>query len=152
MSEDDTAVAGAEHPALLELQSALAFYDRKGVNAKKTYQSLRVATMMLAATIPVVAALDGSPAISAVLGSAIVVIEGLQQLFQFHNRWIDYRAAWNSLERERRLFQSRAGPYTASNAARILAERTEAIIGLENSDWVADEQAVTSGGTSTAGI
>lgn len=149
MSEQSANVA-APHPATVELQSALEFYDRKGGNAKRTYQSLRVATMTLAATIPVVAALDGSPTISAVLGSVIVVIEGLQQLFQFHNRWVDYRMAWNALERERRLFQSLAGPYADGDAESVLAERTEAIIALENSDWATDVKAVAATTSSTA--
>jgi hypothetical protein len=128
----------APDPAAAELAGAMGWYDRSAGRSKVRYQSLRVLTMLLAASIPVVAALDGSTAITAVLGSSIVVIEGFQQLFQFHERWVGYRKTWNALDQERRLYESHAGPYAGvTHAGKRLSERTATILSAENTDWVA---------------
>jgi len=115
----------------------MGFYDRGASRNKLFYQNMRVLTMMLAAAIPVVAAFGGAAEVTAVLGGAIVVIEGLQQLFQFHDRWIDYRKTWNELDQERRLHQLRAGPYSSGDPDKTLGERMTVILAAENSDWVA---------------
>ncbi len=121
-----------------ELSGAMDFYDRSARRSKVWYQTLRVLTMVLAASIPVVAVLDGSAVITAVLGSAIVVIEGLQQLFQFHERWVGYRKTWNVLDQERRLYEAGAGPYDGVvDAGKLLSERMTSILSAENTDWVA---------------
>jgi hypothetical protein len=122
----------------LELAGAMGFYDRSAGRAKLWYQGLRVMTLVLAASIPVVAALDGSTIITAILGSSIVVIEGLQQLFQFHERWVGYRKTWNILDHERRMYEGGAGPYDgAANPGKLLNERMTNILSSENTDWVA---------------
>ncbi len=129
--------------AIAELTRALNWYDVHASRTRIAYQALRVLTILMAAAIPVLAVADGSSIITAALGSAIVVTEGLQQLFQFHNRWVDYRSAWNALERERRLHQSRVGPYAQrDDPDRLLAERTEAIIESENVNWGIDTTAI----------
>ncbi len=129
--------------AVAELIRTLNWYDVHASRTRIAYQALRVLTIVLAAAIPVVAVADGSSIITAALGSAIVVTEGLQQLFQFHNRWVDYRSAWNALERERRLYQSAAGPYAQrDDPDRLLAERIEVIIESENVNWGIDTTAV----------
>jgi hypothetical protein len=121
-----------------ELTGAMDYYDRSARRSKVWYQTLRVLTMVLAASIPVVAVLDGSAWITAVLGSAIVVIEGLQQLFQFHERWVGYRKTWNVLDQERRLYEAEAGPYGGvADTGKLLSERLTSILSAENTDWVA---------------
>jgi hypothetical protein len=121
-----------------ELSGAMDFYDRSARRSKVWYQTLRVLTMVLAASIPVVAVLDGSAVITAVLGSAIVVIEGFQQLFQFHERWVGYRKTWNVLDQERRLYEAGAGPYHGvADTGKLLSERMTSIMSVENTDWVA---------------
>jgi Protein of unknown function (DUF4231) len=127
-----------EHDAAVaELAASMGFYDRGAGRNKLLYQNLRVLTMVLAAAIPVVGAFGGPAEVTAVLGAAIVIVEGLQQLFQFHDRWIDYRKTWNELDQERRLHQLRAGPYASGNPDKVLGERMTVILAAENSDWVA---------------
>jgi hypothetical protein len=134
----DPAPASMTTQADRELAGAMGFYDRSAGRAKTWYQALRVLTLVLAAAIPVVAALDGSVAVTAVLGGAIVVIEGLQQLYQFHERWVGYRKTWNALDHERRLYEGGAGPYDGvTNRAKLLNERMTSVLSAENLDWVA---------------
>ncbi|MDQ6949520.1 MAG: hypothetical protein M3256_25540 [Actinomycetota bacterium] len=67
-----------------------------------------------------------------------MVTEGVQQLFGFHDRYASFRSAWNALDRERRLFDSRAGRY-ANNPEpdQTLAERIDDLLGQETSAWAA---------------
>ena len=58
-----------------ELQRALTWYDRKSSSNRLAYQATRVATIVLAASIPVVAAFGAPSEVAAVLGGVIVVIE-----------------------------------------------------------------------------
>ena len=44
------------------------------------------------------------------MGVAIVIIEGLQQLCQFHANWTSYRTC-EALRHEKYLFLARSGPY-----------------------------------------
>lgn len=98
---------------------------------------------MIAAAIPVTAALGAAAAVAGTLGASIVVLEGLQQLFQLQQSWTGYRATAESLKRERFLCLSRAGPYRAAvdgiDRDAVLAERVEARVSTEHAAWV-DEQ------------
>ena len=135
-------------PVTAELAKSLKYYDKHANRSRIWYLALRVLTIVLAATIPVVAVVDGSSVITAILGSAIVVTEGLQQLFQLHNHWVDYRSAWNALDRERRLHASLAGPYAdVDNPDVVLAERIEEVIESENVEWASDTAAIEEAGS-----
>ena len=106
----------APHPAESGLTSALDWYDREASGNRHAYQTLRLATIALAAAIPVLTTSHAPPLATAIVGATIVITEGVQQLFGFHERYVTFRAAWNALDRERRLYDSRAGRY-ADNAA-----------------------------------
>lgn len=92
---------------------------------------------MLAAAVPVVVLLpDIEPAVPAVIGAVVVVLEGLQQLFQWQANWLRYRATAEALLREQALFTAQAGPYRGDNAEHLLAERVEDVLMRENREWV----------------
>jgi len=60
------------------------------------------------------------------LGATIALLEGLQQLNQYHNNWIAYRSTAEALKHEKFMFLSKAGVYAAaSNATALLAENIE---------------------------
>jgi len=125
--------------ALAGLAAALAWYDQQATGNRITYQVLRVAAVVLAAAIPVLTTSGAPPLATAILGGAIVVVEGVQQVFRFHDHYIAYRSTWNTLEREKRLFESHVGRY-ANNANRdqALAERINQILAEETTRWASD--------------
>jgi hypothetical protein len=72
------------------------------------------------------------------LGVRIAILEGLQQLHQYHANWIGYRATCEALRHEKFLFLAKAGPYTAASDPRaLLAERVESLVSQENTKWTA---------------
>jgi hypothetical protein len=74
-------------------------------------------------------------------GALIVVIEGVQQLMQYQQNWINYRATCERLKHEKFLYLSRAGPYAdALEPDVLLAERVESLVSQEHAAWAANRE------------
>ncbi len=131
------------------LAEQIVWYDSKSEHNQGWFRRLKVAQIVAAAAVPVVAGVSADAWIVGSLGAAIVVMEGLQQLFQFQQNWTSYRATCESLKHEKFLYDASAGPYAA--AARpeaLLAERIEGLVSQEHATWVSSqEQAVDAGGS-----
>jgi uncharacterized protein DUF4231 len=69
-----------------------------------------VVQIVAAAVIPVLAGLDATAWVVGSAGGLIVVLEGLQQLFQSQQNWISYRSTCEALKHEKFLFLAKAGP------------------------------------------
>ena len=107
--------------------------------------------MVLAAFIPFLAGFQDNlatvldprlgllPAVAiALLGVAVVVVEGLEHLNQYHQNWLGFRATCEALKHEKFLFLADAGPYCDTEDKRAqLAERIEELVGKEHAQWVA---------------
>jgi hypothetical protein len=127
------------------LADQLAWYDVKSAHHKRWFQTLKVLQIVIAAVIPVIAALGASVAVAGALGAAIVVLESLQQLFQFQQNWIAYRATAEALKHEKYLYRARAGPYArAQHPAELLAERVEGLVSQEHAAWASSQREAAS--------
>ena len=74
------------------------------------------------------------------LGALIVVLESVQQLFQFHSNWTHYRSTSESLKHEKYLYLAQAGSYaTAANPEALLAERVEGRVSQEHATWASEQ-------------
>jgi Protein of unknown function (DUF4231) len=123
------------------LEDQLRWYEERSAHDKVWYQSLKVTQIVTAAAIPVVAGLGAKASVAGALGAVVVVLEALQQLFQFQQNWIGYRGTAEALRREQQLYISQAGPYTgAPRPAALLAERVEDIVAAEHTAWSAHMQ------------
>jgi hypothetical protein len=127
-------------PTWARLEESISWYDRRSGDTRRWYRGLKIAQLVAAAAVPVFAGVAASGWLTGGLGSAIVVMEGIQQLFQFQERWLGYRAANSALLSEKHLYLARAGDYaTAPDAHALLAERIEAIMSHELSAWAAQQ-------------
>lgn len=118
------------------LDDQLRWYERRSAAAKRLYQVLKLAQIVIAAAIPIVVAAGGDEVIAAILGGAVVVLEGAQQLFQFQQNWTGYRATAEALKHEKFLYLAAAGPYEdARRPAARLAERVERLVSQEQTAW-----------------
>jgi hypothetical protein len=132
--------ASPPSPAWERLEDQLGWYDRNSARCKRGFHSLKVAQIVVAAAIPVIAALGATTAVAGVLGAVIVVLEGLQQLFQYQQNWTSYRATAESLKHEKYLYRSGAGPYGPGvDRDIVLAERVEARVSTEHTAWVSEQ-------------
>ena len=131
-------------PAWERLEDQLGWYEGKSRHHVTWYQSLKVAQIVIAAAIPAAVAAGASAAVAGALGAVIVVLEGLQQLFQFQQNWISYRSTAEALKHEKFLYQAAAGPYAGPDGRdRLLAERVESLVSQEHAAWAEVQRSST---------
>ncbi len=127
-------------PAWERLEDQLSWYGRRSATNKRTFVSLKVLQLVGAAAVPVAASVHAAVWVTGGLGSAVVVLEGIQQLGQFQANWINYRGAAEGLAREKHLYLAGATPYAAeADPARLLAERVEGVVAHEHTAWTAGQ-------------
>jgi len=132
------------------LEEQLAWYERRSAEAKRWFHALKVGQIFIAASIPVSVAAGASAEVAAVLGATIVVLESLQQLFQFQQNWVTYRATAEALKHEKYLYRCMAGPYAvAQHQQALLAERVEGLVSQEHAAWTSAQH--DSGALAAAG-
>jgi Protein of unknown function (DUF4231) len=118
------------------LNARWKWFSEHASGQRAFYLSVKVIQIVLAAAVPVAASVHAPVAVTGGLGALIVVLEGVQQLFQWHDCWIRYRTAETALRRERFLYQARAGGYgSAADPVGLLAERIDQITSSESAGW-----------------
>jgi uncharacterized protein DUF4231 len=128
----------ADDPIVQRLEDQLGWYERKSRAARGAFKRIKVIEIVAAALIPF---LTGQPwpymtYIVGSLGVIITVLEGLLHLNQYQENWSNYRETAESLKHEKYLFLAKAGPYAnVTDLRSALAERIEAIMSQENSQW-----------------
>lgn len=90
---------------------------------------------MFAAAVPVAVTIHAPGTVTASLGALVVVLEGVQQLFQWQTNWVLYRSTHEALKHEKYLYLAQAGPYSGLERHRVLAERIEGLISQEHAKW-----------------
>jgi hypothetical protein len=80
-----------------ELTAQFGWYDKAATRNRLAYQSLKLTAMVAGAAVTVLAALSAPAGLTASLAGVIVVLEGAQQMFQFHPNWITYRGTAETL-------------------------------------------------------
>jgi hypothetical protein len=141
-AEPRTAAAVAPpDPTWERLEEQIAYYDGKSGNGQRWYKRIKLVQLVTAAAIPVAALVDASSWVPGVLGSAVVVLEGCQQLYQHQEHWITYRSTCEALRHERYLYLALAGPYaSAVNPKALLAERIEGLVSQEHAQWASSQE------------
>jgi hypothetical protein len=133
---------GLEERVRTRLAVELRWYDARARDNQRWYRAIKVVQLIAAALVPVMAGVGVSAWITGGLGSVIVVLEGVQQLYQFQEHWIAYRSTWEGLRREQNLYEARASDYaTTPSPPTLLAERIEALIAREHARWVSVQEA-----------
>ncbi len=127
----------------MRLNDQLDWYDKKSEDNQRRYKQIKVAQLFLAGSIPVFALVGATWGrwITAILGASVAILEGLQQLGQYNNLWVSYRATHEQLKHEKFLFLAHSGPYRnlgQKEALRLLAERVEERVSTEHATWVSE--------------
>jgi len=129
-----------EGPTWERLTGQIGWYNAKAKTNQQWYKALKLLQILFGALVPVVAAANGDKVILAALGAGVVVIEAIQQLYQFHRNWIAYRATCETLLREQHLYEVGGGDYaSAPDRTVLLAERLETVISRETGEWASLE-------------
>jgi Protein of unknown function (DUF4231) len=136
-----------DDPIQKRLEDQLAWYSQKSRAARSAFKRIKVTEIVAAALIPFLTGQitkQAWPEVSYLIGGLgvlITVLEGILHLNQYQENWSSYRNTAESLKHEKFLYQAKAGPYANAADPRVaLAERVEALISQENSQWVATVQ------------
>jgi hypothetical protein len=118
------------------LEHLIGWYDRSAKRKQYLYKGLKLLSIFSAGSIPVLTVATIDSLVVATLGALVVAIEGIQQLYQFHDQWLAHRYTCEALKREKYLYGATAGPYAESdNPLRLLAESVETLVSQETSAW-----------------
>jgi Protein of unknown function (DUF4231) len=135
--DEPTGITYPESPTWARLEDQIAWYDGRAENNQRWFKGLKVCQLVAAAAIPVGAAAGLSEVAVGAGGAFVVVLEGFQQLQQYHENWINYRSVCERLKHEKFLFPAGARPYAGvPNPERLLAERVEDLVSQEQAGWV----------------
>ena len=132
-----------DDPIQKRLEDQLTWYSQKSRAARRAFKRIKMIEIVAAALIPFLTGRTWlyTNFVIGGLGVLITVMEGILHLNQYQENWSSYRATAESLKHEKFLFLAKAGPYANSTDERVvLAERIEALISQENSQWVSSVQ------------
>jgi hypothetical protein len=129
-------------PAWQRLETQISWYGRKSAYNQRQFKLMKVCQIVVAALVPVLAAVAGAPRWTlGALGASVVILEGFQQLFQYQQNWITYRSTCEALKHEKFLYMADAGPYArARSKDRLLAERVEGLVSQEHARWTSGQE------------
>jgi hypothetical protein len=129
-----------DDPTWERLEDQIGYYSRRSRANQRWYKRLKLLELAVAAVLPVVAGLHSPVWVTGGLAAAIVILEGVQHLYQFHEQWIAYRSTAEALKHERYLYLAGAGPYVSEDRHSQLAERIEGLVSQEHAKWTTSHQ------------
>jgi len=119
----------------------LAWYDARAVSSKKWYRIVSVYAILASFVLVPIASLTIvemhviTTAVSCTIGAATALLAH----FKWHEDWLRYRSTWDSLQRERSLYETRTDHYAqAGDPFRLFVERCEELFCREGTDWYQD--------------
>ncbi|EWT00247.1 hypothetical protein N865_16680 [Intrasporangium oryzae NRRL B-24470] len=119
----------------LAFQSQFAFFSKGSRRNRVAYQSSKVATIVIAAAVTICAALDVRPWVTASLGGLVVVIQGLQQLFQWQLNWVTDRQSSETMRQHGLAYAAMMDPYDGPDRRDRLSKLMRDIALRENRSW-----------------
>ena len=124
------------------LEDQIKWYDARSLRNQRIFKILKMITILAAALIPFLVGLNiVQQWIVGGLGVLIAVMEGLQQVSQYHSNWITYRSTCEALKHEKFLYLAKAGSYAAAADAHVLlAERIESMVSQEHAKWASGQE------------
>jgi len=120
------------------------WYDRKAQSMKKTYTRLQTLVIVLAALTTVAAAFGtfgdafgtASRWATVVISALVAIFTALLTTFKYKETWLNYRATFDALRREKSYYLAQVGGYRTTNAREgLFVQRVEAILAQESAEW-----------------
>jgi len=132
------------------LDDQIGWYSDQAGRCQKKYKSHRVAQIILAATLPVVATIgylniwswvmECFPVIASTIGASISVSVSISTLCKYHEHWIQYRTTAESLKHQKYLYLTKTAPYHEDDRFPRLVTNVESLISKENTQWNIHQQ------------
>jgi hypothetical protein len=121
-----------EHYVAERCDPQIAYFEKKANKAKRWHQWSVISKAILAAAIPVtdVLPIDGTlqRVLTAVLGASVVVIQSTRTIKRWHEDWLLFRSAEESLRAERVLYLTRTGDYAGEERDNLFVTTIERVL------------------------
>lgn len=134
-------------PVFARLEDQINWYSQKSRSARRMFKNIKVIEILAAAFIPFLGSLPFAALkphlilITGALGVLITILEGVLHLNQYQETWTNYRSTAEALKHEKFLYIALAGQYAdVENPLALLAERVEALVSQEHSQWTSLQQ------------
>ena len=117
------------------------WHSNKGKINKKLYLNLSSGIVISAAMIPFFSGIatkdhEWPQYVTGVLGVIAASLTGIVSLAKFQEKWTTYRITAESLQREKALYQTSAGPYShRPGDFKLFVENIEKLLSNENARW-----------------
>jgi hypothetical protein len=125
------------------IDDQIAWYGRKSRQNKLWYRRLRIISIIISLSIPILVGLIGKnyddeqlKICIAVAGALVALIEGLLSLNKYQDLWSGYRATGEGLKYHRYLFEAAAAPYDVPNAFQLFVQNAEGMMATERANWI----------------
>jgi hypothetical protein len=119
-----------------QLRAEFMWYHRAAVRTRVAFLTLKIISLVVAAAVPVVAAVSAPAGLTASLAAIVVVLESIQQLLQLQANWITYRSTAEALRQHAFMYAGHVSPYKDSATRRdLLAEFIRAAVADESTRW-----------------
>lgn len=124
------------------VEDQINWYGKRSGQLKRRYRRLKALTIITGGLIPLCIVFsekfgDGFKYLAGVFGALISIFEGISGMLKDKETFLAYRAANESLTREKMQYQSKSGKYAgATNPFILFVESCEGIMAGENAQWV----------------
>ena len=135
----------ADNYLATRVQDQIDWYEQRSAQNQSRFKNLQLLTIILGALIPLFTVISEPPLehyirfLIAAMGALMAMITASISLYQFQDKWVRYRSAAESLNREKYRYLTGSAPYVSEKADNfnVLVERCEAIMAGEFQAWVA---------------
>lgn len=148
----------------LRVETQLSYFERNSARNKRAFYLAQTFAIIGAASVPVLLSFTDEVAelryLASFLGGATAVVSSIITLRKQQEMWIKYRTTAEALQREKFLYLTRTGVYTApadstprqaeDHAYQNLVVRVEEVLSSENSGWGKFVGSGASGSTANA--
>jgi hypothetical protein len=133
---DHTSAAERDAYVVERVEAQFRHFHSRARGQRAMYFAVKIIQILLAAAVPAAASAHAPVLVTGGLGVLIVVLEGIQQLFQWHANWIRYRTTAEVLRRELFMFRALVGDYAKTSVpVTLLAERMDHAASVESAGW-----------------
>ena len=121
------------------LTKQIDWYDKKSIRYKRLYHTFQIIKIIIAALITLLSVLSEIKYISfiiALCGALVIVLESINQLYKYHEKWIQYRTTCEQLRYHKYLYETNSYIYSANETFfNKFVKNVEQIISSENNQW-----------------
>lgn len=113
----------------------VAYYDKSAIKNKWLNYSLQIPTIIMAAIVPIVAALE-LILITVILSATMAILIGIVNFGKFEEKWHNYRSTCEALRKELYFYDAKISDYKEAKDQEFFVEKIESIISSEHAKWL----------------